>query len=195
MIWSIDGIEWDVGCTIERVSKITSSSVSGMMLDKSYNNDVLGTYLTYKVKLAVPVNQMDKYAQIYELLTAPVSGHTFVFPYGEWDPITIVARVENISDVYVRRPNGTAFWKGISFEAVSNYPAKTSNLEDILETGKIPPPPQTNVPEGTVATFNNGEWEYQYPAYPPTDFPNGTTAELHEGEWYFTFPEEEEEEP
>ena len=41
MIWSIDGLEWNVPCQIERTSEMTPSEISGMLLDKSYFNDVV----------------------------------------------------------------------------------------------------------------------------------------------------------
>ena len=33
-MWSIDGSNWDVPCTIEREAEVTASEVSGMLLNK-----------------------------------------------------------------------------------------------------------------------------------------------------------------
>lgn len=122
---TIDGIVWDVPCTIEREAEIKSSDISGLMLDKSYFNDVLGTYLRYSIKLAVPRGRMNNYYLIHAALTAPVNEHQFVLPYND-STVTLTARVSNVSDVYVRLPNGGVAWRGIKFDVISNYPMQTS---------------------------------------------------------------------
>lgn len=159
MIWSIDGIEWDVPCDIDRVSEITASDISGMLLDKSYFNDVLGTYLKYSIKIAVPFGMMNEYTDIYEALTEPVDGHTFILPYNE-TYVTITGRVTSVSDVYVLMPNGSTHWKGIKFDIVSNHPTKTRTLSEVLAVGMAPIPGKTQFPDGTSAIMTDGAWMY-----------------------------------
>lgn len=76
----IDGMKCDAKCDVTRTSDIRSSDISEEMLDGSYFNDVLGTWLQYDVALTVPLYSSDKYANIYEAINEPVEGHDFVLP-------------------------------------------------------------------------------------------------------------------
>lgn len=156
-MFSIDGQQWPYPCDIARTAEIRSSEVSGLMLDGTYYNDVLGTFMQYTVKLAVPFNHRDTYAAFYEMITAPVEGHTFVFPYNNTS-ITITGRVENISDVYVRLPNGGVAWKGIQFTVTSNVASKENTLEGLVSRGAdiFPAPAAHN--EGDSWTWHNDRW-------------------------------------
>lgn len=156
-MFSIDGLVWDIPCDIIRVSEVRASEISGLMLDKSYFNDVLGTYLRYTVKIAVPLNLRDQYTAIYEAITAPVDGHVFVLPYNR-DNVTITARVESISDVYVRLQGGGVYWKGIQFDVIANHPTKTMTLGEAVDRGMTPLPPISDPDEGDTYTYSNGEW-------------------------------------
>lgn len=156
-MFSIDGLTWDIPCDIERTAEISASEISGMMLDKSYFNDVLGTYMKYTIKLAVPMNMKNEYIQIYEAITKPVDGHIFVLPYNG-STIMIAARVESISDVYVRLPGGGVYWKGIRFTAVSNYPSKTMTLNEAITAGRAPLPDIATPQIGDSYTYTEYGW-------------------------------------
>ena len=121
-MFTIDGNSWDVPCKIERISEIRASEISGMLLDKSYFNDVIGTYLSYNISLVVPLGKESLYSQIYEILTTPVDAHTLVVPYNQ-STITLTGRVEKVSDTYISR-NGTNYWMDVSFSFISNEPNK-----------------------------------------------------------------------
>ena len=121
-MFTIDGNSWDVPCKIERISEIRASEISGMLLDKSYFNDVIGTYLSYNISLVVPFGKESLYSQIYEILTTPVDQHTLVVPYNQ-STITLTGRVEKVSDTYISR-NGTNYWIDVSFSFISNEPNK-----------------------------------------------------------------------
>ena len=154
---SIDGLTWSLPCEIQRVAEVVPSELSGLMLDRSYFNDVVGTYLRYTVSLAVPPGQGDQYARIYEALTNPVDGHAFVLPYGT-GTVELTARVERVSDVYVRLPGGETHWKGIRFTLVSNYPTKAMSLEEMLVTGRAPYPSVAEPAAGTLYEYTSGGW-------------------------------------
>ena len=156
-MFTIDGITWDYPCSIERVAEMTPSEISGMLLDKSYFNDVIGTYMQYTIRMAVPLDNRDKYETIYEALTEPVEGHTFVLPYN-YSTITIVGRVESISDVYVRLPNGGAYWKGIQFTVVANSPSKEMGLTETITRGRSPMPDSATVEVGDVYERTANGW-------------------------------------
>ena len=131
MSFSIDGITWDYPCTIERVAEVTSSDVSGMMLNKTYFNDVLGTWMKYTIAIAIPTGKEGDYTAIYEALTDPVSEHTFVLPYNYQDGFTIRGRVQVVSDAYVRLPRGQHTWRKTKFEIIANHPTKEASLGDV----------------------------------------------------------------
>lgn len=156
-MFMIDGLIWDVPCKIERTAEITPSEISGLMLDKSYFNDVLGTYMSYTISMAVPLNMREEYAQIYEAITNPVDGHTLVLPYNN-GMIEITARIASISDVYVRLPGGQNYWKGIQFTAIANYPTKAMTLGEMVVTGRAPFPAVADPSEGDTYTYTNGGW-------------------------------------
>lgn len=156
-MFSIDGITWGIPCSIEREAAITASDISGPMMDRSYFNDVLGTYMSYTIRIAVPLNMMDEYAQIYEALTNPVDGHLFVLPYNN-STIEITARVESVSDVYVRLAGGQTYWKGIEFTCVANYPTKAMTLGEMVVAGRAPFPDISTPEIGDSYTYTNSGW-------------------------------------
>jgi len=156
-MFSIDGITWDIPCSIEREAEISASDISGLMLDRSYFNDVLGTYMSYTVRIAVPLNMRDEYTQIYEALTNPVDGHLFVMPYND-STIEITARVSTVSDVYVRLAGGQVYWKGIEFTCVANYPTKAMTLGEMVVTGRAPSPDVAEPSQGDSYTWDGDEW-------------------------------------
>ena len=158
-MFSVDGITWDIPCSIQRTSEVKASEISGLMLDRSYFNDVVGTYMQYTIGIAVPFNMMDQYAAIYEALTDPVDAHTFVVPYNN-GTITVVARVQSISDVYVRLANGGKYWKGIQFTIVANHPSKEKSLSQVMARGRTPLPEPSAVQLGDIYTYTSTGWTH-----------------------------------
>lgn len=139
MSFTIDGIKWDYPCQIERVSEMTASEISGLMLDKSYFNDVLGTWLKYSLTIAVPFGSETDYNAIYEQLTQPVAGHEFILPYGN-STISITGRVASVLDAWIKMPGNANYWRGKQFEILSNNPTKTEELGEVLVRGNSPIP-------------------------------------------------------
>lgn len=121
--WTIDGVAWTYPCTIKRVSEIKLSDISGLMLNRSYNNDPLGTYLRYEVAIAVPHDKQADYNVIYELLTNAVPYHTFTFPYAA-STISFDGSVEEVSDALVRLPGQDQWWQGTTFTVQMIAPHK-----------------------------------------------------------------------
>lgn len=119
----VDGIEYDMVVSVSRTAKVTPTEVSGMMLDRKYFNDVLGTYFEYQVKIAVPTGNELEYAALYEVLTNPVSEHTFILPYNQ-SSLTLKARVEVVNDQLYRKEGTTTVWRGITFNIIATEPTK-----------------------------------------------------------------------
>lgn len=169
MSWSIDGIEWTVPCDILRTAEIKPSEISGLLLNKRYFNDVLGTYMAYEIGVAVPFGKEDEYTRLYEILTAPIGEHTFIMPYNQ-DTVTFLGRVENVKDAFVRIPGGKKYWKGLTFTAIANHPSKTMTLGDVLSIGLTPLPTSVSIPVGSVWKLTTTGWEpYTAPTYPDFD--------------------------
>lgn len=140
MSFTIDGMDWDFPCTVERTAEITASDISGLLLDKTYFNDVLATYMKYDLHIEVPFGKEDEYSLLYDkFLIAPVGSHSFLLPY-QGGIIEVVGRIEEVSDVYVRHTTtvpveqeggGISYekkesihWKGIQFSVTGNHPTK-----------------------------------------------------------------------
>lgn len=156
-MWSIDGTVWDIPCTIERTSEMTASEISGMMLDKSYFNDVIGTYLKYSIRLEVPFGSEDNYVDLYEILNEPVDGHQFQLPYAG-GLLAITGRVESIKDVYMRNADGTLHWKGIQFDIIANHPSKEMKLSEVISRGATPLPDESDVDVGATYNYSAQGW-------------------------------------
>lgn len=139
MSFTLDGIEWEIPCKIERTAEVRPSEISGQMMDKSYFNDVIGTYMRYTIGIAVPFGMEEQYETLYEAISDPVDGHTLVVPYNR-GTITITGRIESVSDVYVRMPGEKNYWRNTSFEILSNAPTKEMGLEEVLTRGRTPLP-------------------------------------------------------
>lgn len=156
-MWSVDSYEWNYPCTVQRNANIQSSDISGMMLDRSYFNDVIGTYMSYSINIAVPLNHTDQYNTIYELLNEPVDGHEFQLPYAG-GTISVTGRVESIRDNMVTDGNGQS-WRRISFDITANHPTKEMDLEEVLTRGVAPLPDTSDVSAGSSYTYGQTGWE------------------------------------
>ena len=119
----VDGFSYGVACSIKRQAEIKSSDVSGMLLDKTYHNDVIATYMQYTIDIAVPRGKEMQYASLYEVLTNPVASHNFVLPYNQ-GTIQFNGRVEVVSDEYYREINDVTVWHKTSFVVTANEPSK-----------------------------------------------------------------------
>lgn len=156
---TIDGVEYDVKCRIVRTAELTASDISGLMLDRTYLNDVLGTYMVYEVEFTYPLYNQGLYGVLFDVLSTPVPYHSFVLPYNQ-DTIELTARVESVSDELVVMESGRRFWKDATFTIIANAPSKTMSLSDVIEHGMTPyPPDNTPQPGDTYAWSDVNGWE------------------------------------
>lgn len=158
MIWSIDGVEWQMPCQIVRTSEVKATDISGFMMNGSYFNDVMGTYMSYEIAVAVPLGMRDKYYDLYELLTGPVGNHQFVMPYSG-GTIEFTGRIEKVSDEWVYHGEDNNWWKGVRFEVIANTPSKQLDADDLVNYG-LPPTPQTSdAIVGDLYEYTQGGWQ------------------------------------
>ena len=157
MIWSVDGVEWDIPCQVERAVELQATDISGFMLNGEYFNDVMGTYMRYDVAIAVPLGMRDEYYSVFELLSAPVNKHDFVMPYNG-GTIPIEGRVEDLSDAYVYMDEGNNWWKGVRFSVVANKPTKWMSFDEFEQSG-MPTPLVSEAVEGDLYEYTENGWQ------------------------------------
>jgi hypothetical protein len=165
----IDGSDWPIPCSVERAANVTPSEISGLMLDRTYFNDVIGTFMEYDIQLAVPTTMQADYSALYEVLTAPVDGHSFVFPYGQ-TTIEVTARVSNVKDTLVYVTSAKQYWRGVRFTATANHPSKALELGEVVSRGRSPMPEVIGIPIGSVYELTETGWqEYEEEGYDDAD--------------------------
>ena len=157
-MFTVDGVTWNVPCAITRKAEIKPSEISGLMLDGTYFNDVIGTFLSYTVSIAVPIGMLEEYQEIYEKITDPDDGHTFILPYNG-GTVQITGRVEDVSDQYVRMSNGAVHWKGTTFTVIANHPTKSRTLNEVVTIGRKVVPDTAYHYEGDTWVWTDGAWE------------------------------------
>lgn len=156
-MFTVDGLQWNIPCDITRSARIQDSEISGQLMNGHYFHDVEGTFYDYTVKLTPNPHQMGQYYSLYEILTQPVEGHTFVFPYNG-ETVEVTAKVENPEDIWVRMPGGGVYWKGMQFKATANGPTKQQTLRQAIRRG-LTPLPDVAVPSiGDTYTFTENGW-------------------------------------
>lgn len=153
----VDNTTWPWPCAIERVAVVRPSELSGMLLDRSYFNDVMGTYMQYSVSVAVPVAQRDFYSSLYEMLTEPVEGHRFSLPYSQGF-LNVTGRVSDVKDDYTRLPHGGLYWKGGRFTITANHPSRALSLGETITRGRSRMPEISSPDEGDAYVWTNGRW-------------------------------------
>lgn len=129
-----------------------------MMLDKSYFNDVLGTYMVYDISVDVPIGREDEAAQLYDVLTDPVDGHEFMLPYAG-GTITVTGRVSDVRDIFTRMRDGSNRWRAISFTVQGNHPTREYTLDEVLIRGAAPLPDASDVDINSTYSYTAEGWE------------------------------------
>ena len=156
-MFSIDGVQYNVKCTIEREAEIKASDISGMLLDGVMFYDILGTYMSYDISLVMPLHNRERYATLIEQLTEPVGGHAFVLPYNG-ATIQITGKVESPRDVWVKLESGYTYWQGLRFTVTSNAPTKSETLGEVIARG-LPVVPDVSSPEeGDAYIWDGSGW-------------------------------------
>ena len=163
-MFTIDGVEYKVKCTIERAAEIKESSISGVMLNGSIFRDVLGTYYTYDIRLEMPLKNKGRYHSLIEQLTEPIDGHVFVLPYNS-DTIELTGKIEDPEDVWKKLPGGYTYWDGLKFTISPNGPSKVEALATTIARGMTPLPDvyDANIGDNYIMTANGWEWFADYP--------------------------------
>jgi hypothetical protein len=156
-MFTIDGVTWPYRCSVERAAEVKSSEISGFLLNGNYFNDVIGTYMQYSIKLAIPITDIDRGNALYEILTEPVDGHTFVFPYGG-STVQITGRLDGAPEDVYRMVGNKPYWAGLSFTVTANNPSKSMSLGQVIQRGMTPLPDVTSPEVGTVYTWTGTGW-------------------------------------
>ena len=156
-MFSIDGVEYNVKCSIERRAEIKESSISGMLLNGHIFRDVLGTYFSYEIRLTMPLKNRTRYADMITQLTEPVDGHAFVLPYNN-RTFQLTGKVDDLEDVWVKLPSGYKYWDGLRFSIEANGPTRSVTLNGAITRGLAPLPDVAEPEQGDSYTWNGTEW-------------------------------------
>lgn len=157
MILGIDGVYYDVKCRVRRQGDVRDTDISGEMLDGSYFHDVAGTYYDYEISFLYPLYDRNKYAEIYEALTQPVEGHTFILPYNN-STVTLTAKVELADDELLELENGQQYWRALSFTLTANAPTKQMSLDQVITRGRTALPDAASPAIGDTYTYTANGW-------------------------------------
>ena len=166
-MFTIDEYTWPYPCNIEREAEMRPSEISGMLLDRTYFNDVIGTFLRYTVKLAVPLNDRDACTRVYELLTEPVEGHVFTLPYNQ-GRITVTGRVLSVPDTFLRLERDGQYWRDLRFTVLANHPSRALTLGEAISRGRAPIPDVAQPNEGDTFIWTDNHWA-KSAEYPDAD--------------------------
>lgn len=156
-MFTVDGMQWSIPCDITRSIRIQDSEISGQLLNGQYFHDVEGTYYDYTVKLTPNPHQMGEYYSLVQILSQPVDGHVFVFPYNG-STVQVTAKVENPEDMWVRMPGGGVYWKGMQFQATANAPTYEPTLSGAISRGLTPLPDVLEPEIGDTYTYTADGW-------------------------------------
>lgn len=121
---SIDGITWDLNCKVVRTVTIEESNISGMLMNRAYFSDVIGSYLAYEVQFPLRSGDETSYDSLYETLTNATGEHTIILPYGQGH-VTFTGRIKQVKDTLYRGQGGANYWLSDTFQFISNEPYKT----------------------------------------------------------------------
>ena len=157
-MFTIDGVEYNVKCSIERTVEIRESSISGQLMDGQIFRDVMGTYYSYEIRLEMPLKNRDRYAALIELLTEPVDGHAFVLPYNN-GTLQLTGKPDGIEDVWEKLPSGYTYWSGLRFTIEPNGPTKANTLGEAIARGLTPLPDVAEPSQGDSYTWDGEEWQ------------------------------------
>ena len=161
MILTVDGTDYpDLIANVKRKAELRPSDISGFLMDGSYFNDVIGMYLSYDVEISVPYGKEEIYADLYEVLSDPIDGHSLVLPYNQTE-VELVGRVEVISDTYHHHNSrGVHFWRDTVFTIIANHPTKAYTLGEMVERGMTPLPNIADVEDGAIYEYHAGSgWQ------------------------------------
>lgn len=156
-MFSMDGLRFDWPCDVTRAARMQPSEISGLMLDGRWFNDVLGTYMRYSVRVAVPLGAGEDYARFYDALTDPVESHRFTLPYDRGE-IAVQGRVEQVEDSFVRLSGGDLHWRGVRFDVIANHPSKELGLDAVIRRGRSPLPNVAAPETGACYRFDGARW-------------------------------------
>ena len=154
----VDGVQWPYPVSVSRSADIRASDVSGQMMDGTYYRDVVGTFMSYTVRVAVPLSERQRYTSTYDKLIDPVDAHEFILPDSAGGSITFTGYTSNVSDVYVRMADGTPYWRGVQFDVTANVARKRKTYTETIERGRTIFPDVAEHNEGDQWTWTDGAW-------------------------------------
>lgn len=122
-IFLMDGREYDVFVTkLERSFEVADSDSTGRTKDWKMHRDVIGTFYNYTMAIEMRYFNMDDYSAFYEAISAPVTSHSFVFPYNG-ETISFTGYCTKGKDSFTKIA-GKPKWSGLSVNFIAMEPQR-----------------------------------------------------------------------
>jgi hypothetical protein len=123
MIFSLDGVEFNVDVIkLDRSFAVTDTDNSGRTLDGGMHRDIIGTYYNYSMALETKSLDLASYDQLYEMLSAPITSHTLIVPYGQ-ENLEFQAYVTSGADGLKKR-GVKNLWSGLTVSFIAMVPQR-----------------------------------------------------------------------
>ena len=119
---TIDNVHYSVFVkydSLKRSFEIVEGNNRGKSINHQIIRDIFGTTYDYNMTFTRDPEHPEDYDRLYEVITAPVSNHRVILPYGQ-TTIAFAAYIENGSDTYKGMSGDTKIWDDLTiiFKAI-----------------------------------------------------------------------------
>ena len=126
---SVDGTTYNVHVvpdSVKRIAQLLEGPNAGDMLSGRHERDLKGTRYAYRLHVEPVWQDPAAYDAFYEAITAPLSSHTVVLPYGQ-TTIAFEAMIESVEDTLIGEALGVNRWHGCSVGFTPLSPQKEAD--------------------------------------------------------------------
>lgn len=123
-VFTIDGVPYNVAVTkFERTFAVTDTDKAGRSINGNMIRDIIGTFYNYSMSIDSRNVSQGEYNSLYQILSAPVDSHNFVFPYNG-ETISFKGYVTNGKDTLKTMKEGKNKWTGLEINIISMEPQR-----------------------------------------------------------------------
>lgn len=126
----IDGIEFTKAVVgeIKRTFQILDGENAGrQIITAKMERDILGTFYNYSLDIDSSFLTKEEYAQLYQVLSAPVDSHEIEVPYNQ-STLVFEAYITNGSDELYRIDNEGNHWSKLAINFIAMEPQRRPNV-------------------------------------------------------------------
>jgi hypothetical protein len=124
-VFKIDDIEFTKGVLSKpkRSFQVLDGENAGRVLTGDAERDVIGTYYNYSTTVDSSFMTLEEYDELYEIISAPVSFHTLIVPYGQ-STYEYQAYITNGTDELNLIKDGKNYWGNLTFNFIAKSPKR-----------------------------------------------------------------------